>query len=83
MILKTAHFLYYNVYINSSTEIKERYGDSTKLAHEMSGSFYEIFSRVMKVLVGKKVTIPGAFKRYKLVRLLSFCCSFLFSFFFY
>ena len=30
----------------------------------MSGSFYEIFSRVMKVLVGKKVTIPGSFKRY-------------------
>lgn len=30
----------------------------------MSGSLYETFSRVMKVFVGKKVTIPGSFKRY-------------------
>ncbi len=45
-------------------EIVERYGDNTKLNSEMSGLFYEIFSRVMKVFVGKKVTIPGSFKRY-------------------
>ncbi len=51
------------VLIDCSEEIKERYGEGTKLTHEMSGSFYEIFSRVMKVLVGKKVTIPGAFKK--------------------
>ena len=47
-----------------SEEIKERYGDSTKLSHQLSGSFYEIFSRVMKVFIGKKVTIPGSFKKY-------------------
>lgn len=47
-----------------SEEIKERYGDGTKLSHQLSGSFYEIFSRVMKVFIGKKVTIPGSFKRY-------------------
>ena len=51
-------------YIVLSEEIKERYGENTRLNHEMSGSFYEIFSRVMKVFVGKKVTIPGSFKRY-------------------
>ena len=53
---------YYTPY---SEEIKERYGDNTKLSNHMSGSFYEIFSRVMKVLVGKKVSIPGSFKRWE------------------
>lgn len=53
-------------YICCSQEIEERYGESTKLSQKMSGSFYEIFSRVMKVFVGKKVTIPGSFKRYAL-----------------
>lgn len=50
-----------------SEEIKERYGESTKISREMSGSFYEIFSRVMKVFIGKRVTIPESFKRYACV----------------
>ena len=49
--------------IACSDEIKERYGADTKVHQEMSGAFYQLFSRVMKVLVGKKVTIPGAFKK--------------------
>ena len=45
-----------------SEELKEQYDG--KLSREMSGMFYEVFSRVMRVLVGKKITVPGTFKRY-------------------
>ena len=45
-----------------SEELQEQYDG--KLTREMSGSFYEVFSRVMRVLVGKKITVPGTFKRY-------------------
>ena len=44
-----------------SEELREQY--EGKLSREMSGMFYEVFSRVMRVLVGKKITVPGTFKR--------------------
>ena len=43
-------------------ELREQY--EGKLSRDMSGMFYEVFSRVMRVLVGKKITVPGTFKRY-------------------
>ena len=43
-------------------EIEEHY--EGKLKQEMSGTLYEVFSRVMRVLVGKKITVPGSFKTY-------------------
>ena len=42
-------------------ELREQY--EGKLSRDMSGMFYEVFSRVMRVLVGKKITVPGTFKR--------------------
>ena len=45
-----------------SEELREQY--EGKLSREMSGMFYEVFSRVMRVLVGKKITVPGTFKRW-------------------
>ena len=66
---ETQYNIFLFVQLFCSEEIKERYGDSTKLTHKMSGSFYEIFSRVMKVFVGKKVTIPGSFKRLVYIRM--------------
>ena len=42
-------------------ELQERY--EGKIAQNMSGTFYEVFSRVMRVLVGRKITVPGTFKR--------------------
>ncbi|CAI8048938.1 FACT complex subunit SSRP1 [Geodia barretti] len=41
-------------------ELEERYGG--KMTKHMSGSLYEVFSRVMRALVGKKITVPGTFK---------------------
>ena len=43
-------------------EIEEHY--EGKLKQQMSGTLYEVFSRVMRVLVGKKITVPGSFKTY-------------------
>ncbi|XP_031557344.1 FACT complex subunit SSRP1-like isoform X2 [Actinia tenebrosa] len=44
----------------SEEEIKEKYED--KITQEMSGPVYEIISRLMKAVVGKKITVPGSFK---------------------
>ena len=43
-------------------ELEEKY--SGKLGKELSGTFYEVFSRVLRNLVGKKITVPGLFKKY-------------------
>ena len=42
-------------------ELQERYGG--KLTHHMSGVLYEVFSKIMRALVGKKITVPGSFKK--------------------
>ena len=53
------------------TELQERYGG--KLTQHMSGALYEVFSKIMRALVGKKITVPGPFKK---CALLCFCkCS--------
>lgn len=44
----------------SREELKEKYGD--KLQPEIQGSLHEVFSKVMRAVVGKKVTVPGSYK---------------------
>lgn len=43
------------------SELQDRYGG--KLTKNMSGTLYEVFSKVMRALVGKKITVPGPFKK--------------------
>lgn len=45
-----------------SEELKAKYGD--RLSKEMSGTEFEVISRVMKGVLNMKITVPGAFKRY-------------------
>ena len=40
-------------------QIEEKY--EGKLMKEMVGPEYEIVSRIMKTLVGRKITVPGSF----------------------
>lgn len=40
-------------------EVEKRY--EGKLSKNMSGSLYEMVSRVMKALVNRKITVPGNF----------------------
>ncbi|KAM7417611.1 hypothetical protein PAMA_017308 [Pampus argenteus] len=47
--------------LNMSEEDVERRFES-KLSKNMSGSLYEMVSRVMKALVNRKITVPGNFK---------------------
>ena len=42
-------------------ELKEKY--EGKLSKVMTGQFYEVFSKVLRVLVGRKVTVPGTYKK--------------------
>ena len=43
-------------------ELKEKYDG--KLSQEMEGPLCEIFSRLMRVMVGRKIIVPGSFKKY-------------------
>ena len=43
-------------------ELKEKYDG--KLSQEMEGPLCEIFSRLMRVMVGHKIIVPGSFKKY-------------------
>ena len=47
--------------INCREEIA---GYDGKLTKEMSGPIYEVFSRLIRALVGKKIAVPGKFKRF-------------------
>lgn len=40
-------------------ELKEKYED--KLTKELSGPTYEVLGKVMKVIINRKLTGPGAF----------------------
>lgn len=42
-------------------ELKEKY--EGKITQEMDGPIYEIVSRLMKAVVGRRITVPGTFKR--------------------
>lgn len=44
-------------------ELKEKY--EGKISQEMDGPIYEIVSRLMKAVVGRRITVPGTFKRLK------------------
>lgn len=41
-------------------ELQERYDG--RLARELSGRLFEVFSRVMRIVVDKRITVPGSFK---------------------
>lgn len=43
----------------SETELKEKYED--KLTKELSGPTYEVLGKIMKVIINRKLTGPGAF----------------------
>lgn len=42
-------------------ELKEKYNG--KLSQELNGPLYEVFARLMRVMVGKKMIVPGSFKK--------------------
>lgn len=44
----------------SEEELQEKY--EGKVAQEMSGPIYEIVSRLMKAVIGRRITVPGTFK---------------------
>lgn len=48
-------------FLSYREELKEKYGG--KLNQELEGPLYEVFARLMKVLVGKKMIVPGNFKK--------------------
>ena len=41
-------------------DIQEKYNG--KLRSEMSGPLFEVVSRVLKEIIGRKITVPGSFK---------------------
>ena len=49
-------------------ELSEKFGN--KLKQEMNGPLYEIFAKIMREIVGKKITVPGSFKKYVFMTLL-------------
>ena len=44
-------------------ELQEKY--EGKISQEMTGPIYEIVSRLMKAVIGRRITVPGTFKRYQ------------------
>ena len=44
----------------SCREECSKYG--SHLQKEMTGPLHEVFSKVMRAMVGKKITVPGSFK---------------------
>lgn len=56
-------------------EISEKYGG--KLSQFMEGPLYEVFSKIMRVIVGRKITVPGKFKRCKKLTTFIFAINFL------
>ena len=49
-------------FIPHREELQDKYDG--KLSKQLTGTFYEVFSRVLRNLVGKKITVPGTFKRW-------------------
>lgn len=48
-------------FVHRREELKEKY--EGKISQEMDGPIYEIVSRLMKAVVGRRITVPGTFKR--------------------
>lgn len=46
--------------VSSREDVERRF--EGKLSKNMSGSLYEMVSRVMKALVNRKITVPGNFQ---------------------
>ena len=53
---------YYLFCLLFSKDIEEKYNG--KLKQEMSGPLFEVVSRVLKEIIGRKITVPGSFKGY-------------------
>lgn len=49
-------------YLLNREDVERRF--EGKLSKNMSGSLYEMVSRVMKALVNRKITVPGNFQGY-------------------
>lgn len=50
------------VCVSNREDVERRF--EGKLSKHMSGSLYEMVSRVMKALVNRKITVPGNFQGY-------------------
>lgn len=48
--------------VSNREDVERRF--EGKLSKHMSGSLYEMVSRVMKALVNRKITVPGNFQGY-------------------
>lgn len=59
------------VFLQFREELKEKY--EGKITQEMDGPIYEIVSRLMKAVVGRRITVPGTFKR--CINVMCFWCS--------
>lgn len=59
LILNSAYITCLTNFTNFREELKEKYED--RLSKELSGPTYDVISRIMKALVNRKVTVPGAF----------------------
>lgn len=49
-----------SVCVSNREDVERRF--EGKLSKHMSGSLYEMVSRVMKALVNRKITVPGNFQ---------------------
>lgn len=63
---------YYTVSFYLREELTEKY--KSKLSSEMNGPIHEVMSRLVKAVTGRKITIPGVFKRYLFSLRLDFRC---------
>lgn len=52
--------LSFPVFVSNREDVERRF--EGKLSKNMSGSLYEMVSRVMKALVNRKITVPGNFQ---------------------
>lgn len=55
-------FLILPLCVSNREDVERRF--EGKLSKHMSGSLYEMVSRVMKALVNRKITVPGNFQGY-------------------
>lgn len=56
------HLNIFPICVSNREDVERRF--EGKLSKHMSGSLYEMVSRVMKALVNRKITVPGNFQGY-------------------
>ena len=59
-----SNLMAYPLLILFREELLEKY--EGKITQEMTGPIYEIVSRLMKAVIGRRITVPGTFKRYQM-----------------